>query len=191
MQFLLNDTQEVQEKKEAFLRTFDAAVDDLFVTVEGFYTTEQVAARKQFNQAYQDAVDGKIGAQYIDDTPEVKAAKARFHKFFNFVLDGMLYKLSPKPGYNQIPEQIADFYIKDEPDVAEAKSSFDELYRKALSGDLPSAIAYVALEEAITNNEDDVEAAAQELEKTLEEIVEAVEEIEEDGDLANDIFEDV
>ena len=42
---LVEDTQEVQEKKEAFLRTFDAAVDDLFVTVEGFYTTEQVAAR--------------------------------------------------------------------------------------------------------------------------------------------------
>ena len=70
-------------------------------------------SRKQFSQAYQDAVDGKIGAQYIDDTPEVKAAKERFHKFFKFVLDGMLIKLSPKPGYNQIPEQIADFYIKE------------------------------------------------------------------------------
>ena len=48
-----------------------------------------------------------------DETPEVKAAKERFHRFFQFVLDGMLDKLSPKPGYNQIPEQIADFYIKE------------------------------------------------------------------------------
>ena len=61
---------------------------------------------------------------------------------------------------------------------------------KNFSGDLPSAIAYVALEEAINNNEDDVDAAAKELEETLSEIVEAVEEIEEDDDLANDIFDE-
>ena len=61
---------------------------------------------------------------------------------------------------------------------------------KKFSGDLPSAIAYVALEEAINNNEDDVDAAAKELEETLSEIVEAVEEIEEDDDLANDIFDE-
>ena len=61
---------------------------------------------------------------------------------------------------------------------------------KNFPGDLPSAIAYVALEEAINNNEDDVDAAAKELEETLSEIVEAVEEIEEDDDLANDIFDE-
>ena len=49
---LVEDTQEVREKKEAFLRTFDAAVDDLFDTVEGFYTPEQVSARKQFREAF-------------------------------------------------------------------------------------------------------------------------------------------
>ena len=46
----------------------------------------------------------------------------------------MLDKLSPKPGYNQIPDEIADFYIKDDPEVVEAKQSFDDLYRKALAG---------------------------------------------------------
>ena len=61
---------------------------------------------------------------------------------------------------------------------------------KNFPGDLPSAIAYVALEEAINNNEDDVDAAAKELEETLSEIVEAVEEIEEEDDLANDVFDE-
>jgi len=177
-----SDTDEVREKKESFLRTFDSAVDDLFATVEGFYTPEQVKARNQFQQAYKDASNGKVGAQYIEYTAEVKAARDRFFKFFNFVLDGMLHTLAPKPGYNEIPEAIADFYIKDDSEVAEAKKSFDKLYRDALAGDLPSAIAYVALEEAVNNNEDDVEAAAEELEKTLNDIVDAVEEIEDDAE---------
>jgi len=180
-----SDTEEVKEKKESFLRTFDSAVDDLFATVEGFYTPEQVKARNQFQQAYKDASDGKVGAQYIEYTAEVKAARERFFKFFQFVLDGMLHTLSPKPGYNEIPEAIADFYIKDDSEVAEAKKSFDKLYRDALAGDLPSAIAYVALEEAVNNNKDDVEAAAEELEETLNEIADAVEEIGDD-DLSDD-----
>merc|ERR1712147_101362 len=136
-----SDTQEVREKKEAFVRTFDAAVDDLFNTVEGFYTPEQVEARNNFQQAYQDASDGKIGAQYIAYTPEVQAARERFFEFFQFALDGMLYKLAPKPGYNQIPEQIADFYIKDDP-----------------------------------------EAAAEELERTLNDIAEVIDEANEDSE---------
>ena len=77
-----SDEEAVREKKEAFVKTFEAAVDDLFVTVEGFYTPEQVEARNNFAQAYKDASEGKIGAQYIEDTPEVKAAKERFFKFF-------------------------------------------------------------------------------------------------------------
>ena len=172
-----SDTQEVREKKEAFVRTFDAAVDDLFETVEGFYTPEQVEARNNFRQAYQDASEGKVGAQYIEYTPEVKAARERFFEFFQFALDGMLYKLAPKPGYSHIPEQIADFYIKDDAEVAEAKESFDQLYRDALAGDLPSAIAYVALEDAVSNNKDDPEAAAEELEKTLNDIAEVIDEV--------------
>merc|ERR1719468_1349824 len=88
----------------------------------------------------------------------------------------MLYKLAPKPGYSQIPEQIADFYIKDDADVAKAKESFDQLYRDALAGDLPSAIAYVALEDAVTNNKDDPEAAAEQLERTLNDIAEVINE---------------
>ena len=148
---------------------------DLFVTVEGIYTPEQKAARRRFHQAYKDAEAGKVGAQYIEDTDEVKAAKERFFKFFQFVLDGMLYKLVPKPGYNVIPEEIADFYIKDEQDVAAEKLKFDKLFRDALNGDAASAIAVVALEEAISNNDGDLEAAAKELDETLNAIVDVVE----------------
>ena len=57
------DTQEVREKKEAFLRTFDSAVEDLFVTVEGFYTPEQVEARRRFQEAYKDASEVKCSVQ--------------------------------------------------------------------------------------------------------------------------------
>ena len=145
------------------------------------YTGEQVEARKNFRQAYQDASEGKVGAQYIEYTPEVKAAKERFFKFFQFVLDGMLDKLSPVPGQSELPEQIADFYIKEDQEVAEARKSFDKLYRDALAGDLPSAIAYVAVESAINNNEDDIDAAAEELEETINDIVELVDDTEDDA----------
>ena len=121
-----SDTDEVREKKEAFIRTFDSAVNDLFATVEGFYTPEQVEARNNFRQAYEDAAAGKVGAQYIEDTAEVKTAKERFFKFFQFVLDGMLDSLSPKPGHSEIPAEIADFYIKEEAEVTEARKSFDK-----------------------------------------------------------------
>merc|ERR1711915_255006 len=175
------DTDEVKEYKNKFFKTFDSALTDLFITVDGgIYTSEQVAARKKFNQAYKDAEAGKIGAQYIEDTPAVKKAKERFFKFFQFVLDGMLYKLAPVPGKNVIPEEIADFYIKDADDVAQEKEKFDELYRNALKGDAASALAVVALEDAISNNEGDLDAAAKELEDTLNTIADAVEEDYED-----------
>jgi len=172
----IGDTDDVKENKEAFFKTFNSAMDDLFVTVEGIYTPEQTEARKKFHLAYKDAKAGKVGAQYLEDTPAVKAAKERFFKYFNFVLDGMLYKLAPKPGHNVIPEEIADFYIKDEPDVAAEKEKFDELYRNALNGDTASAIAVVALENALSNNEGDPENAVKELDETLEAIADAFEE---------------
>merc|ERR1712002_168424 len=171
------DTDEVKEYKNKFFKTFDSALTDLFVTVDGgIYTSEQVAARKKFNQAYKDAEAGKIGAQYIEDTPAVKKAKERFFKFFQFVLDGMLYKLAPEPGKNVIPEEIADFYIKDADDVAKEKEKFDELYRNALKGDAASALAVVALEDAISNNRGDLDAAAKDLDDTLNAIADVVEE---------------
>ena len=34
----------------------------------------------------------QVGRQYIEDTAEVQAAKARFFKFFQFAVDGLLYK---------------------------------------------------------------------------------------------------
>ena len=57
------DTKEVKEYKDAFFKTFNSAMTDLFVTVEGIYTPEQKAARKRFHQAYKDAEAGKVGAQ--------------------------------------------------------------------------------------------------------------------------------
>ena len=93
----------------------------------------------------------------------------------------MLDKLSPVPGQSELPGQIADFYIKEDQEVAEARKSFDQLYRDALAGDLPSAIAYVAVESAINNNEDDIDAAAEELEETINDIVELVDDAEEDS----------
>merc|ERR1711970_237934 len=132
----IDDTAEVKEKKEEFFEAFDSAMNNLLTTVETAYleiTPEVKEATVRFNQAFADAKEGKVGAQYIEDTPEVKAAKQRFFQFFDFVLDGMLDKLSPKPGNNVIPEEIADFYIKDEPDVAEEKRKLDKQYLDAVS----------------------------------------------------------
>ena len=107
----IEDTTEVKERKEEFFKTFDSAMNNLLTTVETAYledTLEVKEAKVRFNQAYADAEEGKIGAQYLEDTPEVKVAKKRFFRYFDFVLDGMLDKLSPKPGYNVIPVEIAD-----------------------------------------------------------------------------------
>merc|ERR1711970_1364632 len=170
----LGDSQDVKEYKEKFFKTYNSAVTDLFATVDGIYTPEQVTARKNFHQAYKDAQNGKIGAQYIEDTQEVKDAKARFFKFFQFVLDGMLYKLAPIPGHNVIPKEIEDFYIKDDPEVAAEKLKFDQLYRSVLHGDAASVIVGVALQNAISNNPGDSSAAVKDLDDTLTAIVDAV-----------------
>merc|ERR1711874_273299 len=173
--------------KDKFFRTFNSAVTDLFVTVEGIYTPAQAAARRKFHQAYKDAEEGRVGAQYQEDTAEVKEAKERFFEFFQ--LDGMLHKIAPQPGNNIIPEEIADFYIKDDPDVAAEKLEFDELYRDALNGDAASALAVSALEQAISNNQEDMEAAARELEETLDAIADVVEE-EYSDDADSDLFDE-
>merc|ERR1711915_824277 len=81
---------------------------------------------------------------------------------------------------------IADFYIKDADDVAQEKEKFDELYRNALKGDAASALAVVALEDAISNNEGDLDAAAKELEDTLNTIADVVEEEYEDEEDENE-----
>ena len=150
----IQDTAEVKEKKEEFFKSFDSAMNNLLTTVETAYledTPEVKEAKVRFNQAYADAEEGKIGAQYLEDTPEVKVAKQRFFRFFDFVLDGMLDKLSPKPGYNVIPEEIADFYIKDDPEVAEEKRRLDKQYLDAVS-ELDETLK--AIEDVIGNDED-------------------------------------
>merc|ERR1712105_218886 len=144
------------------------AVSNLISTVEENYledTSDVKAAKARFSEAFADAEAGKIGAQYLEDTPEVRAAKERFFRFFDLALSGMLYKLAPVPGQNVIPAEIADFYIQDDPEVAAAKSEFDQLYRNALGGDLASAIALTVLAD-----NDDVGGAVKELEDTLVEI---------------------
>ena len=65
---------------------------------------------------------------------------------------------------------IADFYIniKDDAEVSEAKESFDSLYREALAVEAEG------------------EAAVEELERTLNDIAEVIEEADEDEDAAVD-----
>ena len=150
----LEDTAEVKQAKEDFFRTFDSAMDNLLTTVEASYledTAEVKEAKARFNQAYEDASQGKIGAQYIEDTPEVKAAKTQFMKYFEFVLGGFLDTLSPKPGHNVIPDEIASFYIKDEADVAEEKRKLDQIYQDAVN-ELDETLN--AIETALKNNDE-------------------------------------
>lgn len=171
------DTEEVRQRKAEFFGTFDSAVSNLLDTVEENYledTAEVKAAKQQFRAAYADAEAGKIGAQYIEDTAEVKAAKERFFRFFDFAVQGLLYKLAPVPGHNQIPAEIADFYIKDEPEVAAAKREFDQLYRDALGGDVASALALTVL----ADHDNNYGGAVEELEITLKQIEDSLKEDE-------------
>jgi len=149
----LEDTPEVKEAKEEFFKTFESAMNNLLTTVEASYledTPEVKDAKARFNQAYADAEKGRFGAQYIEDTPEVKAAKEGFFKYFDFVLGGFLDSLSPKPGHNVIPEEIASFYIADEADVAEEKRKLDKIYLDAVN-ELDETLK--AIESVISNKE--------------------------------------
>merc|ERR1711951_9433 len=139
-------------------------------------TAEVQEAKARFGDAFADAEAGIVGRQYIEDTAEVKEAKARFFKFFQFAVDGLLYKLNPVPGNNVLPAEIADFYIRDDADVATAKTEFDQLYKDALGGDLASAIAVSVLEE----NDRNYGGAVEELEVTLK-LLEVGEEEEEES----------
>merc|ERR1712212_1363509 len=185
----MRDTAEVRARKDQFFGTFDSAVTNLIDTVEVAYledTAEVKEAKARFGDAFADAEAGIVGRQYIEDTAEVQAAKARFFKFFQFAVDGLLYKLNPVPGNNVLPAEIADFYIKDDAAVATAKSEFDQLYKDALGGDLASAIAVTVLEE----NDRNYGGAVEELEVTLKLLEEVAEEAEEDESSdAKDDFE--
>merc|ERR1712032_1005835 len=176
----MRDTAEVRARKDQFFGTFDSAVTHLIDTVEVAYledTAEVQEAKARFGDAFADA--GIVGRQYIEDTAEVQEAKARFFKFFQFAVDGLLYKLNPVPGNNVLPAEIADFYIRDDADVASAKTEFDQLYRDALGGDLASAIAVSVLEE----NDRNYGGAVEELEVTLK-LLEVAD--EEEGESKNE-----
>jgi len=113
----MRDTAEVQARKDQFFGTFDSAITHLIDTVEVAYledTAEVQEAKARFGDAFADAEAGIVGRQYIEDTAEVKEAKARFFKFFQFAVDGLLYKLNPVPGNNVLPAEIADFYIREQ-----------------------------------------------------------------------------
>jgi len=175
----MRDTAEVRARKDQFFGTFDSAVTHLIDTVEVAYledTAEVQEAKARFGDAFADAEAGIVGRQYIEDTAEVQEAKARFFKFFQFAVDGLLYKLNPVPGNNVLPAEIADFYIRDDADVASAKTEFDQLYRDALGGDLASAIAVSVLEE----NDRNYGGAVEELEVTLKLLEEVANEAEEE-----------
>jgi len=150
----LDDTPEVKEAKEEFFKTFESAMNNLLTTVETSYledTPEVKEAKARFNQAYADAEEGRVGAQYIEDTPEVKEAKEGFFKYFDFVLGGFLDSLSPKPGHNVLPKEIASFYIADEQDVADEKRKLDKIYLDAVN-ELDETLK--AIETAIGNEEE-------------------------------------
>jgi hypothetical protein len=181
----MRDTAEVRARKDQFFGTFDSAVTHLINTVEVAYledTAEVQEAKARFGDAFADAEAGIVGRQYIEDTSEVQQAKARFFKFFQFAVDGLLYKLNPVPGNNVLPAEIADFYIRDDADVATAKTEFDQLYRDALGGDLASAIALTVLEE----NDRNYGGAVEELEVTLKLLEEVADEAEEEDESKSD-----
>jgi hypothetical protein len=175
----MRDTAEVRARKDQFFGTFDSAVTHLINTVEVAFledTAEVQEAKARFGDAFADAEAGIVGRQYIEDTSEVQEAKARFFKFFQFAVDGLLYKLNPVPGHNVLPAEIVDFYIRDDADIATAKTEFDQLYRDALGGDLASAIAVTVLEE----NDRNYGGAVEELEVTLKLLEEVANEAEEE-----------
>merc|ERR1712126_430288 len=69
----IRDTEEVRARKEEFFGTFDSAVSNLISTVEENYledTSDVKAAKARFSQAFADAEAGKIGAQYLEDSSD-------------------------------------------------------------------------------------------------------------------------
>merc|ERR1711970_308672 len=147
----LEDTEEVKEAKTEFFRVFNDALNGIIATAYLEDTPEVKEAKARFDQAYADAEEGRVGAQYIEDTPEVKAAKKGFFKYFDFVLGGFLDSLSPKPGHNVLPKEIASFYIADEQDVADEKRKLDKIYLDAVN-ELDETLK--AIETAIGNEEE-------------------------------------
>merc|ERR1712200_105059 len=124
---------------------------------------------------------GKVGRQYIPYTPEVQQARDEFLGFFDLVVDGMLYKLAPKP--------IPNYYIPDTQEVNLAKIQFRDIYKSAYSGDLEAALTVVALEDAISNNENNPGLAAEEFIQTATSLQEMIRVLESEGRSINDIAE--
>jgi len=174
----LEDTPDVKAAKQEFFKEFEAATNGLIKTVENFYiedTAEVRDAKAAFNQAFEDAKAGRVGAQYIPYTPEVQEARDQFFRFFELVVNGMLYKLAPQP--------VVNYYIPDTPEVNNAKKEFRDLYKSALKGDFDAALTLVALEDAISNNENNPERAAEEFLQTATTLQEMIRILEADGSL--------
>merc|ERR1712098_52650 len=178
------DTAEVRQAKQAFFKEFEAATNGLITTIENFYiddTPEVRDARAAFNQAFEDAKAGRIGAQYIPYTPEVQEARDQFFRFFDLVVNGMLYKLAPKP--------VTTYYIPDTQDVNQAKKQFRDIYKSALRGDFEAALTLVALEDAINNNENNPGRAAEEFLQTATSLQEMIAILEADGSVGLQTFD--
>merc|ERR1712200_395258 len=108
-------------------------------------------------------------------------ARDEFLRFFDLVVDGMLYKLAPKP--------IPNYYIPDTQEVNLAKIQFRDIYKSAYSGDLEAALTVVALEDAISNNENNPGLAAEEFIQTATSLQEMIRVLESEGRSINDIAE--
>merc|ERR1711953_554014 len=76
-----------------------------------------------------------VSAAPMDDTVEVKAAKAEFKAAFDMAAAGDHAKLAPVNNDVQA-EQIPMFYIADTEDVAAAKAEFDVAFKDAAAGGL-------------------------------------------------------
>merc|ERR1711962_167611 len=163
----LEDTPDVKAAKQEFFKEFEAATNGLIKTVENFYIEDTAEV--------EDAKAGRVGAQYIPYTPEVQEARDQFFRFFELVVNGMLYKLAPQP--------VVNYYIPDTPEVNNAKKEFRDLYKSALKGDFDAALTLVALEDAISNNENNPERAAEEFLQTATTLQEMIRILEADGSL--------
>lgn len=173
----LDDTAEVAASKEEFFKVFEAATNGMLKTIENFYiedTPEVADAKELFYRAFEDAKAGRVGAQYIPYTPAVQKARDEFLRFFQLVVDGMLYKLAPQP--------VRPYYIPDTPAVNSAKTQFLELYKQALSGDIKAALTVVALEDAISNNVNNPAQAAKAFVQTATELQDMIRILEEGGE---------
>merc|ERR1712083_707264 len=84
-------------------------------------TQEVKEAKAEFFKVFNDALNGIIATAYLDDTPEVKEAKEEFFKTFESAINNLL-------------TTVETSYLEDTPEVKEAKARFNQAYADAEEG---------------------------------------------------------